>query len=397
MTTIINGSSPSITFSDSTTQTTAFTSTPSVTTITTSSDASINGLTVGKGYGSGTFNTALGVSVLSSGSLTGNYNTGIGYGALTSVTTGSNNTGIGNSAGGKITTGADNIAIGISALGYNAASTTGSNNVAVGDFALTFMSSGGSNTAIGHQSLFSNTTASNNTAVGYQALYNNTTASNTAFGYQALYTQSSGSSNVAMGYQAGYNLTTGNLSTLVGYSAGNSITSGVGNTMLGTLAQPSGGGGNYQLVIATNGGSNVFGKGDSTGYINPNGGGVYQGNNSSSWSTTSDQRLKKNIVDNKEGLDKITQIRVRNFEYRLPEEVTELDSQNAVAIEGIQLGVIAQELQQVLPDCIKEETTGVLRVDSDNVFWHMVNAIKDLKALVDAQATEIAELKAKVA
>ena len=39
MTTIINGSSPSITFSDATTQTTAFTSTPSVTTITTSGQA----------------------------------------------------------------------------------------------------------------------------------------------------------------------------------------------------------------------------------------------------------------------------------------------------------------------------------------------------------------------
>jgi len=55
MTTVISGSSPSITFSDSTTQTTAFTSTPSVTTITTSSDASISGLTVGKGGGASVY------------------------------------------------------------------------------------------------------------------------------------------------------------------------------------------------------------------------------------------------------------------------------------------------------------------------------------------------------
>ena len=54
----------------------------------------------------------------------------------------------------------------------------------------------------------------------------------------------------------------------------------------------------------------------------------------------------------------------------------------------MQLGVIAQELQEVCSDCVKEQSTGVLSVDSDNIFWHMVNAIKDLKALVDAQKAE---------
>ena len=51
----------------------------------------------------------------------------------------------------------------------------------------------------------------------------------------------------------------------------------------------------------------------NTGFISPNGGGVYQGNNSTTWSTTSDQRLKKNIIDNNEGLALITAIQVRNF------------------------------------------------------------------------------------
>jgi hypothetical protein len=131
--------------------------------------------------------------------------------------------------------------------------------------------------------------------------------------------------------------------------------------------------------------------------INPNGGGVYQGNNSAAWSVTSDQRLKKNIVDHTEGLDKIVQIRVRNFEYRLPEEVDqELQPSDAVAITGTQLGVIAQELAEVLPDCVKTESTGVMSVNQDNITWHMINAIKDLKAIVDAQATTIAALQAKV-
>ena len=144
-----------------------------------------------------------------------------------------------------------------------------------------------------------------------------------------------------------------------------------------------------EIVIGSAGGSNITGKGTSTGYITPGGGGVYQGNNSSSWSTTSDFRLKKNIVDNNEGLEKIAAIRVRNFEYRLPEEVTDLPEHTAIKKEGVQLGVIAQELQQVCPDCVKEESTGVLSVDSDNVFWHMVNAIKQLKAEVDSLKAQI--------
>jgi hypothetical protein len=60
---------------------------------------------------------------------------------------------------------------------------------------------------------------------------------------------------------------------------------------------------------------------------------------------------------------------------------------------GVQLGVIAQEIQQVCPDCVKEESTGVLSVDSDNVFWHMVNAIKELSAKCDSLQAEINTLK----
>ena len=116
--------------------------------------------------------------------------------------------------------------------------------------------------------------------------------------------------------------------------------------------------------------------------------------NNASWSTTSDQRLKKNIVDNTNGLEKIAGIRVRNFEYRLPEEVDpELKPTDAVIKSGVQLGVIAQELQQVCPDCVTEQSTGVLSVDTDEIFWHMVNAIKELSAQVTALQAEVNTLK----
>ena len=56
-------------------------------------------------------------------------------------------------------------------------------------------------------------------------------------------------------------------------------------------------------------------------------------------------------------------------------------------------GFIAQEFQQVLPNCVKEESTGVLRVDTDNLTWYLINAVKELKATVDAQAARIAVLE----
>jgi hypothetical protein len=58
--------------------------------------------------------------------------------------------------------------------------------------------------------------------------------------------------------------------------------------------------------------------------------------------------------------------------------------------------VIAQELQEVCSDCVKLEASGVLAVDSDNLFWHMVNAIKDLKAINDTQAATITALTARI-
>jgi hypothetical protein len=184
-----------------------------------------------------------------------------------------------------------------------------------------------------------------------------------------------------MGYQAGWYNTTGNSNVMIGSNSGSLTasgpTTGDGNTLIGAGSMTSAATNQYEIVI----GYLTTGKGSSTGFINPNSGGVYQGNNSASWSTTSDRRLKKNIVNNNTGIDKIVGIQVRNFEYRLPEEVTDLPQDQAIKKSGVQLGVIAQELQQVCPDCVKEESTGVLSVDSDNIFWHMVNAIKDLKAL----------------
>jgi hypothetical protein len=250
-------------------------------------------------------------------------------------------------------------------IGYQAGNSgSGQYNAYVG-FQAGYATASGYNTFVGYQSGFSSgiTQAS---AVGYQALKAGTDQ-NTALGYQAGLTTTSGYNNVYVGHITGQNHTTGSYCTYVGFGA-----------------SASGNSGSSELVVSSgyNGGSTV-GKGTDTGFIKGGSGGIYQGNNSATWSVTSDQRLKKNIVDNNVGLDAINSIRVRNFEYRVTEEVTELPQNQAIEKTGVQLGVIAQELQAVLPDCVKQESTGVLSVDTDNLTWYLINAVKQLKAEID--------------
>ena len=98
-----------------------------------------------------------------------------------------------------------------------------------------------------------------------------------------------------------------------------------------------------------------------------------------------DRRIKKNIEDNTTGLDAIKQIRVRNFEYKTEDEITDFENPKAAVVEkeGKQLGVIAQEIQDILPDMVKTESTGVMTVDPDNLTWYLVNAVKELSAKVE--------------
>ena len=47
----------------------------------------------------------------------------------------------------------------------------------------------------------------------------------------------------------------------------------------------------------------------------------------------------------------------------------ELPSHAAIKKEGIQVGVIAQEIMEILPDTVKQEDTGCYSVDPDNLTW----------------------------
>jgi hypothetical protein len=295
------------------------------------------------------------------------------------------------------TAGTSNFVAGVNA--GNTIESGGNYNVCVGDEAGTAVTTGDANIYIGFQAGDAATTGGDNVAIGYDALTTmSTAASNTVVGAYAGDAINTGHQNTLIGHQAGTDLTTGAQNTFLGKNAGDDVTDGAENTLVGFNAAAHStalttGDFNVHLGIYTSASSadaqtetvigyNGQGKGNTTGFI-INNGGVYQGNNSADWSTTSDRRIKKNIEDNEQGLDIINNIRVRNFEYRTEDEITEVPTSAAIQTEGVQLGVIAQEIEEVLPEVVNEESTGVKSVNSGNLTWYLVNAVKELSAQVE--------------
>jgi len=254
-------------------------------------------------------------------------------------------------------------------------------NTAVGASALSAANTGaGYVTSIGYQALQANTSGEYNSAAGGLALYANTSGSNNSgYGFAALYSTTSGAGNTAVGRESLNQNTTANNNTACGYLAGYGLTTGASNVYIGYAATQSGVAVTGEIVV----GAGITGKGSNTAFIGGTSG-AFNGKNLATWDIASDRRLKKNIVDNTTGLNVINQIQVRNFEYLLSEEITEIPQNQAIQKTGVQLGVIAQELQAVLPDCVNTESTGVMTVNSDNLTWYMINAIKELKAQIDA-------------
>ena len=322
-------------------------------------DSEINSLTAGRGAGNNTSNTVFGRL------------------AFGNNTTGVNNIAVGAQSLYNNTTGNQNTATGAQSLYSN---TTGANNIAVGFQSLYSNETGIQNTAISNYALRSNTTGENHTAVGFNSLFSNTTGiRNTAIANYALYSNTTGSYNVSAGHQSLYNSTTGIANIALGVSAGDIITTGSRNVIIGLGTDPSAENGNDQIVI----GYSLAGKGNDTAFIGGTNG-AYNEKNVTTWETTSDERIKKNIEDNNTGLDILSKIQVRNFEYRTPDEITNLPSHAAIEKDGVQLGVIAQEIQKVLPECVSENSTGVLSVNTDPLVWYLINAVKELKAEIQA-------------
>jgi hypothetical protein len=91
----------------------------------------------------------------------------------------------------------------------------------------------------------------------------------------------------------------------------------------------------------------------------------------------SDARVKKNITTIEKALDKVLQLRGVSYQR------TDMDS------DKTHIGVIAQEIQQILPEVVSEDDKGHLSVAYGNIIGVLIEAIKE-------QHTQIETLKAKI-
>ena len=332
-------------------------------------------------------NNAIGTGALNSNT-TGASNVAVGYQALPTNTTASNNTAVGYQSGYSNTTGV------ITAIGAYAlyANTTGIGNTAVGGF-------DGTNSS----ALRFNTTGINNTAVGTAALAGNVTNSySTAVGYQAI-KQATGDSNTSVGCFSGEATTTGSQNTYVGQYAGYNNVSGSNNTCIGRDASLSSGTANNQIVLGvsvTSAGDNYFTFGKASNAV------FNQFTSNASWTRISDGRLKTNVANDNLGLEFINKLRPVTHKWKpsneIPQELTRhYNEENQMDTDVVLNGFIAQEVKQALDECGSPVFGGWMEMDDGSqaisremFIFPLINAIQELNAKVDAQALEIAALKA---
>ena len=385
----------------------------------------------------GVGNTAHGISALFSNT-GGNNNTATGWLALNSNVSGDANTATGVQALNSNTSG-NNTANGFQALFSN---TSGSYNTANGIQALYSNVSGHDNTATGDYALYNNTAGDNNTASGRLALYDNTTGSqNTAYGLFALENTTSGNNNIALGANAGINLTVGDNNIDIGNTgvAGESgiIRIGTDGTHTDTFLAGSvtlTGSGNVRL----NGGDfrplgtqadgvrwvdesgviqahiHRYGAVDNRLYFTNNGSGnltgVYLAQGATSFTSTSDERLKSDVEPISGILEKIKDIRVVSFnmatlsadpatgEMKVDRNPPPRTTRDGTVIKD-QIGTMAQDWIANFPELVVEP-------QADNQYYGLaydrigiiaLGAIKELSSIVSQKDTEIARLAAKLA
>jgi hypothetical protein len=94
---------------------------------------------------------------------------------------------------------------------------------------------------------------------------------------------------------------------------------------------------------------------------------------------SSDERIKTNIKTIENGLDKVVQL--RGVEY------------DRIDIESHQIGVIAQEVEKVLPNIVHTDERGMKSVAYGNLTAVLIEAIKELKGEISELRAELNELK----
>ncbi len=96
----------------------------------------------------------------------------------------------------------------------------------------------------------------------------------------------------------------------------------------------------------------------------------------------SDIRLKENITDNTDSIEKILYVMPYNFAYKNDKT------------KRPQVGVIAQDLREYLPNSVNEDENGYLNIKWDGIFYASINSLKKLDTAIDNLAENVDEIEA---
>ncbi len=114
------------------------------------------------------------------------------------------------------------------------------------------------------------------------------------------------------------------------------------------------------------------------------------------WVVHSDQNIKTQINTVSGSLDRINKIRLVSFKYK------DAYKQNRPSIEDkFYVNVIAQEFQEIYPDAVTEtndifEDKKILQVDTHQMTIDAVASIQELHKIIQAQQSQINELKTRL-
>ena len=338
-------------------------------TVTNASGFTAVGYRAGRAVTTGSSNTALGADALgrANGAVTGQNNTAVGANALVSLQgVGAGNTAVGASALASLTTGTECLAVGAGAL----LSATGSGNVGVGPFALVNVTSGTGNVSLG-ASASALTTGANNTLVGIQANVHAAAATNcTVVGNEAV---SSANNQIALGNNAVTTLRIGTFNPVAPATSGYGI-SGLGAKTAVRIAHDAAqSGAAYTAFYVANTVYGTITQGASANVV---------------YNTTSDYRLKENIEQIPDPLERLAQLKPCRYNF-----IGHGDNK----MEGF----LAHELQEVVPyavtgekDAVDEEGNPDYQgVDQGYVVPLLTAALQKLMQEVDALKAEVAALK----
>ncbi|HMV85602.1 MAG TPA: tail fiber domain-containing protein [Blastocatellia bacterium] len=300
----------------------------------------------------------------------GNFNSFFGFNAGAATVTEFNNSYFGARAGevshgfnsaffgtdaGKVNnTGVNNTFIGAFA---GIANTIGNNNVFVGQSTGEANTAGIENVFVGRKAGNTNTTGSDNTIIGTDADVGSNNLSNaTALGSQALVTQSN-------------SLVLGSINGVNGATAGTSV--GIGTTAPADLLDVNG-----DIRVGDSG---------TNGCLKNNSGGVITG------TCSSDLRFKQNVTAFPRLLNRFAQLRPVHFYWR----GAEFPDKHFGTEQSY--GLIAQEVEQVLPELVSTDAQGFKQVDYSKLPLLTIQAVKELKAQNDALQAANRELQQRLA